>query len=63
MNCNIASSNSRSMPALAGNFRFLIGLFLMFVGLYVALLSNIEGHGLGFFLVFASPFVAFKDIE
>lgn len=63
MNRSVESSKSFGVPVFAGNIRFLIGLFLLFVGLYVALLSNIEGHGLGYFLIFLSPFVAFKDIE
>ncbi len=48
-------------PVFAGNFRFLLGLFLMFAGLYFATLTDIRGHGLGLFLVFASPFLILKD--
>lgn len=48
-------------PTIAGNARFLLGVMLTFIGLYIALFSGIQGHGLGFLLVFGAPFVIFTD--
>lgn len=48
-------------PALAGNIRLLLGLVMILAGFYIATLSNVQGHGLGFLLVFGSPFIIFKD--
>ncbi|MDQ3064472.1 MAG: hypothetical protein M3R14_16650 [Acidobacteriota bacterium] len=61
MNCNVEVEKSSGAPVLAGTFRFLMGLALMFVGLHIAILSDIQGYGLGLLLVFGSPFVIFKD--
>ena len=52
---------SYDVPVFAGTFRFLLGLILMLAGLYVAMLTDVRGHGLGFLLVFGSPFLIFKD--
>ena len=61
MNCNIEAEKSYDAPVLAGTFRFLLGLTLTFVGLYIATFSDVQGHGLGLLLVFGSPFLIFKD--
>ena len=62
MNCNAAAiSKSYDAPVLAGNFRFILGLILAFIGLYIATLTDIQGHALGLLLVFGSPFVILKD--
>lgn len=67
MNCNTQIEENYSVekgyddPAFAGALRFLLGLTLMFAGLYVAVFGDFQGHGLGFFLVFASPLIMFKD--
>ena len=61
MNCKAENYKSYDTPVFAGNFRFLLGLLLIPVGLYIATLSGIQGHGLGLLLVLASPFVIFKD--
>jgi len=61
MNCGAQVQKSYGTPALAGTFRFLLGLGLLFAGLYTATLSDMQGHGLGLLLVLGSPFVIFKD--
>jgi len=48
-------------PVPAGTFRFLFGLLVMFVGFYVAMLSNFTGHGLGFLMILGSPFIFLTD--
>lgn len=63
MNCQAESYKSYSIPVFAGNWRFLLGLVMAFAGLYIAILSDIQGHGLGLLLVFAFPFVIFKDVK
>lgn len=63
MSCNAHVERNFNAPIFTGNLRFLLGLLLMFVGFYIALLADFQGHGLGFFLVFAAPFVMFKDEE
>ncbi len=63
MNCcvEVEAEKNYDTFALAGTFRFLLGLILVFVGLYISTLADIQGHGLGLLLVLASPFVIFKD--
>ena len=61
MHCEVQNYKSYDTPVLAGNLRFLLGLLLLFAGLYIATLSDIQGHGLGLLLVIAFPFVIFKD--
>lgn len=69
MSCNVQIENNYPVeksyddPIFAGTLRFLLGLGLMFAGSYVAAFSEFQGHGLGFFLVFASPLIMFKDDE
>ena len=48
-------------PVPAGTVRFLFGLLIMFVGLYVGTLSDVTGHGLGFLMVLGSPFILLTD--
>ena len=61
MNCYVETQKNYAAPVLAGTFRFLLGLLLAFAGLYIAMLSDIQGHALGLLLVFGSPFVILKD--
>lgn len=67
MSCNVQVEENYSIetkdddPVFAGTLRFLLGLTLMFAGLYTAVFGDFQGHGLGFFLVFASPLIMFKD--
>ena len=63
MNCQVEEYKSYSAPVFAGNFRFLLGLILLFAGIYLATLTEIKGHGLGFLLILASPFLILKDDE
>lgn len=67
MSCNAQVENNYPVeknydnPVFAGPLRFLLGLTLMFAGLYVAVFGSFQGHGLGFFFVFAAPLIMFKD--
>lgn len=63
MNYDVKVRRSCDALVLAGTFRFLLGLVLAFAGLYIATLSQVQGHGLGLLLVLGSPFVIFKDDE
>jgi hypothetical protein len=61
MSCNVEKYKTYDAPVLAGTYRFLLGLALMSIGLYTAILSGIQGHALGFLLAFGSLFIIFKD--
>jgi hypothetical protein len=61
MSRNVQFRKTSDSPAYAGNNRFLLGLLVMIAGLYAILFSDFQGHGFGFFLIFASPFIIFKD--
>ncbi len=63
MNCQVQEYKSYDTPIFAENFRFLLGLMLIFIGAYLAMLTDIKGHGLGFLLILASPFLILKDDE
>ena len=63
MNCNVQIEKNFNTPVLAETYRALLGLALMFVGLYVTLFCDFQKHDLGLLLVFASPFVILKDDE
>lgn len=58
---NPETFKSNDTPVLAGTFRFLFGLFVLFVGFYFAVMSEITGHGLGFLMVLSSPFILLTD--
>ncbi len=61
MNCQVENYKSYDVPTVAGNFRVLLGLLLAFTGIYIAALTDVQGHGLALLLVIASPFVILKD--
>lgn len=61
MRYNVDIDENYDLPVLAGIFRVLMGLTALFVGLFIALFSDVQGHGLGLLLVFGSPFVLLKD--
>lgn len=61
MSCKAEYQKSYNEPVAAENWRILIGLLMIFAGLYVAAVSNLPGNGLGFLLIFASPFIMLKD--
>lgn len=61
MHCNVQIEKSYEVPEVAGTFRFLFGLTALFLGLFIALFTDFYGHGLGFLLVFGSPFMLLKD--
>ncbi len=63
MNCQVEEYKSYNAPTFAGKLRFLLGLTLIFAGLYLATLTEIKGHGLGFLMILASPFLILKDAE
>ena len=48
-------------PALAGNFRLILGLTMMISGLYFGLFTDVMGHGLGLLFFIASPLVFLTD--
>ena len=58
---NFESNKKYDTPSIAGNARFLLGVILTFIGLYIALFSGVQGHGLGFLLGFGAPFIIFTD--
>lgn len=61
MNCQVENYKSYDTPVFAGTFRFLLGVTMIFAGLYIGTLSDIQGHALGLLLVFGSPFVILTD--
>lgn len=61
MNCQVEEYKSYETPVLSGTFRFLVGLMIMMLGVYLAAATDIKGHGLGFLLILVSPFLIFKD--
>lgn len=69
MQSNVQTQRHYSMkkvsgePVVAGTLRLLLGLTLMFAGLYATAFGQFQGHGLGFFLMFAAPLIMFKDQE
>lgn len=61
MSCRAEYQKNYDEPVVAGNLRILLGLLMIFAGLYIAAVSNLPGNGLGFLMIFASPFVILKD--
>ncbi len=66
MNCcaekiNLENYKNYDKPVFAGNFRFLLGLVLAFLGFYIGILTDIQGHGLALLMLIGSPFMIFKD--
>lgn len=61
MSCQVENNKSYNVPVVAGNFRVLLGLLLAFAGLYISFFTDFYGHGLGFLLITASPFVLLTD--
>ena len=48
-------------PKLAGKVRLVIGMIMMFAGLYFGLFTEMPGHGLGLLSFLVSPFVFLTD--
>lgn len=61
MNCNVQIEKNYNTSALAETYQALLGLLLMFAGLYITLFCDFPKHDLGLLLVFASPFLILKD--
>lgn len=61
MTCLTEENFGGESPALAGNLRFLLGLTVMIFGLILGFFYGGQGHGLGFLLMFASPFIILTD--
>lgn len=61
MSCHAEVQQNYDAPVLAGTFRFLLGLTMVVIGLYIATLTDVQGHGFGLLLVLGSPFVILKD--
>ena len=52
---------SVNSPEPAGKFRLILGLIMMFAGLYFGLFTETPGHGLGLLSFIVSPFVILTD--
>lgn len=61
MNCLTERNIISESPALAGTIRFLAGLIVMMLGLYLGFFYSGQGNGVGFLLMFASPFIILTD--
>ena len=61
MSCCVEVQKNYNSPVPADAFRLLFGLLMFFAGLYIATLTDVQGHGLGLLLVLGSPFMILKD--
>lgn len=61
LNCTAEIKRKASNPQFMEKFRLLLGLFVMFSGLYFGLFTTGVGEGLGFLAMMASPFVMVSD--
>ena len=61
MNTRTEFQKNYGAPVPADAYRILLGLIMLFAGLYIVTLSDFKGHGLGFLIVFGAPFVMLKD--
>lgn len=61
LNCTAEIRRKAANPQFMEKFRLLLGLFVMFAGLYFGLFTSGAGEGLGFLAVLASPFVMVID--
>jgi hypothetical protein len=55
------TKNRYEVPELAGTVRFLIGLLMMVVGLYIGFFLEGKSTGLALLFFLASPFIMLKD--
>jgi hypothetical protein len=61
MNSQTEFQKNYGAPVLTETYRILLGLIMLFAGLYIAAFSDFKGHGLGFLILFGAPFVMLKD--
>lgn len=61
MNSQIDIQKNYGEPIIAETYRILLGLTMLFAGLYIAAFSDFKGHDLGLLIVFGAPFVMLKD--
>lgn len=61
MNCAIGITKQPNFSTLVEKSRLMLGLIMMFLGLYFGLFTVGIGEGLGFLSVMASPFVMVAD--
>ncbi len=61
LNCTAEIRRKAKNPQFMEKFRLLLGLFVMFIGLYFGLFTTGVGEGLGFLAMMASPFVMVSD--
>lgn len=61
MNYSTEFRKNYGEPVLAGTYRFLLGIIMLFAGLYISTLTDVQGHGFGLLLILGSPFMVLKD--
>lgn len=61
MNCIAETIKNHETQIFTEGFRILFGITLMLVGLYIGAFTDFQGHGLGFLLIFGSPFILLSD--
>ena len=61
MNCGAEITGNTDFSTVIEKARLMLGLVMMFSGLYFGLFSNGAGEGLGFISFMASPFVMLTD--
>ena len=61
MNCEAEITNNADFSTVIEKSRLILGLVMMFTGLYFGLFSAGAGEGLGFISFMASPFVMLTD--
>ena len=60
-NCATEMNRRANSPELAGSVRLILGLTMLFGGLYFGLFTEMPGQGLGLLCFIASPFVFLTD--
>jgi hypothetical protein len=61
MNYAAETKRNRNFARLSEKVRLVLGLMMMFSGLYVGVISGGAGEGLGLLSVMISPFVMIAD--
>jgi len=61
MSCAVEAVKQPNFSTITERFRLMLGLLMMFVGLYFGLFTVGIGEGLGFLSVMASPFMMIAD--
>jgi predicted lipid-binding transport protein (Tim44 family) len=61
MNYRNNKNAKTNLPMLSGNVRLILGVVMLFAGLYFGLFSEIKGHGLGLIVSMISPLLILTD--